>query len=176
MGLQLAVRVPARRGTPADRPGRQADLGCPETGSSTIDCENQRLTEDVGVAGTPYRLSYSSDWAPESELNRSFDIPLTPSTLPGGLIAVELKAQIAGQTIVRRYVDPAEFPDASGLPSIEPDIVEHIEWDGLDGFGDPVVGSVKASLRLNYYYRAFYYESREGFDASWAQIGAAALG
>ena len=172
MGPQLAVRVPARRGTPANRPGRQADLGCPETGSSTIDCENQKLTEDVGVAGTPYRLSYSSDWAPGGA-SRSFDVAVTPSTLPDGLLAVELKVQIAGQKIVRRYADPADFPDASGIPSITPEIVEHIEWDGLDGFGEPVVGAVKAHLTLNYYYQPFRYESRDGFDTSWAQIGAA---
>ena len=64
--------------------------------------------------------------------------------------------------IVRRYADPADFPDASGIPAITPEIVEHIGWDGLDAFGEPVVGAVKAPLTLNYYYRPFRYASRDG--------------
>ena len=152
--------------------GRPLPDGCAQPGSSTIGCEDQKLGESVDVAGTPYRLAYASDWEPGAG-NRSLDVAVTESTLPNGLLAVELVVEIAGQTIIRRYADPAAVP-GSGLPPITAGAVAHVVWDGRDGQGQPVIGSVPAHLTLNYYYRATYYASEGDFDASFGQLATGA--
>jgi hypothetical protein len=86
------------------------------------------------------------------------------------LVAVELGVEIAGQTITRRYVDPARFPPGSGLDAIAPDLVEHVAWNGLGGFGEPVIGSVLARITLDYYYEVVYYPGGDESLAEFAQI------
>ena len=44
--------------------GRPIPDMCNQGGSSTIGCEDQSLGEAVDIAGTPYRLSYASNWEP----------------------------------------------------------------------------------------------------------------
>ena len=169
-------RFPAGAGRPRFGPdGRRLPDDCKQAGSSTIGCEDQKLGEAVDVAGTPYRLAYSSDWEP-NPASRSFDVALTAATLPPGLIAVELEIEIAGQRTTRRYGDPSTFGTGSGLPPITPGLVEHVQWNGLDGFGDPVSGTMLATLTLNYYYELVYYPSNDDFDASFAQLGSTDTG
>jgi YD repeat-containing protein len=156
-------------------PDWKAPPGCPQQGSSTIDCEDQKLREDVPVAGTPYRLSYASDWEPGPG-QRTLDVPLTPSSLPTGLVAVELDVDIAGQTLVRRYADPGALPPDSGIPPIGPGLVAHVEWDGLDALGEPVVGSMKAHLTLKHYYQSVYYPSGDDFESSFGQSASSSAG
>ena len=57
VGPQLAVRAPAGRRLPRLGPdGQPLPPGCPQPASSTIDCEDQRLREELPVPGTPYSL------------------------------------------------------------------------------------------------------------------------
>ena len=90
--------------------------GCPQPASSTIDCEDQRLREELPVPGTPYSLSYSSDWEP-SPADRRMTVPLIEGSVPDGLILVRLQATVAGRTFVRRFAGdriPGQRQPAAG--------------------------------------------------------------
>ena len=127
--------------------------GCPQPASSTIDCEDQRLREELPVPGTPYSLSYSSDWEP-SPADRRMTVPLIEGSVPDGLALVRLQVTVAGQTIVRRFAG-AGYTGNDNPPPVTPDLETTIDWDGLDADGDPVP-IAKAHLTLFYYYDGVY--------------------
>ncbi len=177
MGPQLALRVPAGARRPRLGPdGRRIPDGCQQAGSSTIGCEDQKLGEAVHVAGTPYRLSYSSDWEP-APADRSLDVAVTPADAADRAWSPSSsRSRSRVSRSIRRYADPAAFPAGCGLPPITPGLVEHVEWDGLDGFGDPVIGSVLAHAHPELLLRARLLPGRDDFEASFAQFGRPTIG
>ena len=133
--------------------GQPLPNGCPQPASSTIDCEEQRLREELPVPGTPYSLSYSSDWE-ASPADRRMKVRLIEGSVPNGLMLVRLQATVAGRTFVRRYAGAAYNGD-DNPPPVVPDLEATIDWDGLDAGGDPVP-IAKAHLTLFYYYAGVY--------------------
>ena len=144
VGPQLAVRVPARRAAPADRPGRKADPRVP--GGGELD---DRLREPDADRGRRRRrhaaidLSYSSDWEPGGA-SRSFDVG--DDAGDAARRPPRRRAQGAG----RGRADRPALRRSRRLPGLRhpADHAGHrrrtITWDGLDAFGEPVAGAVKA--------------------------------
>lgn len=112
-------------------------------GGSVIECENQTIGETIPVVGSPYTLNYRSDRMPDRKAAYTLDIPLTGSTLPLGVKAIELEINIAGRLFSQRYpADPNQR-------------VSYV-WDGLDSYGRPVSDGQVAKIRTGYVYDAVY--------------------
>jgi RHS repeat-associated protein len=113
---------------------------CPQ-GGSIIGCEPQTLGEAVAIAGTPFRLSYSSQRA----LGRkdSLVIPLSGSTIPASLKRIDLEVQVAGQ------VYTSTFAPATNLKT-------SYNWDHKDAYGRTLQGSQPIKVTIGYVYDAVY--------------------
>lgn len=74
------------------------------------------LGEVLPIHGTEYHLQYSS------KRTGGFTIPLIGDSVSGGLLAVELKIEIAGKVLTQRFVP-------------EPNLSYRFDWDGFDAYG-----------------------------------------
>lgn len=135
--VALAQNEPSPTQTPS--PIDPLPDSCKVAGSSTVQCQNQTLGEAFPIQGTPHSIVYSSDRVPGRVSERTLRIPLTGDELPENIVSVALAVDVAGQHFAQ------SFAPAPNLETI-------FEWDGLDGFGRRVTGSVRAHVRVSYLY------------------------
>jgi RHS repeat-associated protein len=126
----------------AGLPKNNVDRSC-HTHASIIECENQVLGEELGVTGTPYRLTYSSARAPGRLVARKIPIRLSKASVPTSLKRIDLAIAVAGERF-----------DSSFTAGANKSYV--FTWDGLDGYGRPVQGTQVATIRIGYVYDAVY--------------------
>ena len=72
------------------------------------------------MPGTPYSLSYSSDWEP-SPADRRITVPVIEGSVPDGLLIARLQVTVAGRTFVRRYAGP-EYQGSDNPEPATPDL------------------------------------------------------
>ena len=133
---------------------------------SSDDCEvtgciiqtlRQTLGEQISLVGLPFNLHYRSDRTPGRRSNNQARILLSGSTVPNSLQSINLTIEIAGRRIEQTF-----------LPA--PNQTTTWTWDGLDAYGRDVNGSVTATIRISYRYKAVYYAANGSFTASFAQF------
>jgi RHS repeat-associated protein len=125
---------------------------------SIIECQNQTLGESIALNGTPFNLHYNSDRVPGRTAAYHLDLPLSGSTLPPGLVRIDLTIEVAGRRFTKSY------PTA-------PNQFVSFTWDGLDAYGRTVISRQPASVRLGYVYAAVYQEPAQFGDAFAALSG-----
>ncbi len=123
----------------------KASQECQESGYSVIGIQSQTLGESVEIAGTPFRLHYSSSRVPGREAAYALNIPVSRETLPASLKRIDLEIRVAGQVFKER------------LPA-QPNQLYHFVWDGLDAYGRPVQGQQLVTIRIGYVYDGYYQE------------------
>lgn len=138
--------APESGGTPPDNPKPSTgDVNDPtdEGDYGRLDLENQVFQEAIPIAGTPFSLHYSSARVPGFQGQSSITIPLTGATIPAVLQRIHLKISIAGQNYTY-YFTPST------------NLNYGFTWDGSDIYGRSLVGTMTATIRIGYEYRAFY--------------------
>ena len=135
--------LPSDRGPDGDGGGDTEDDPCKQGGGSTIECQNQTLTEDLLLFGTPFRLHYESDRVPgRKDLNKKA-LQVLGETVPPQLEAITVNVSVAGKAL---------FMTAP----VEPNAAVRFTWDGKDGFGRAIQGEVPFQARIRYQYPAIY--------------------
>jgi RHS repeat-associated protein len=120
-------------------PAKECKTEC----GSIVDAEDQTLGEQVGVQGTPFRLSYTTRQMPGFRPGYRFTLPLTGTAAPRGAKRVEALVVIAGR--------PFQHSTSNS-----PNQKFEFEWDGLDVYGRPVQGAMMADVALTYTYDGMY--------------------
>jgi NHL repeat len=115
-----------------------------QTGS-IIECEPQVLREEVPLAGTPFKLAYSSARHPDGAA--PLRIPVVGNSLPVGLIGIQLEIYVAGN----KFTPAIQIPAASALPYFY-----DFYWDGTDASGRKLYGSQTVDVRIGYIYDGSY--------------------
>src|SRR5262249_14453260 len=134
--LNWSKRLPSDAISPLETPPRpENDPNSCTVDGSIIECQNQILGEDIPLTGTGLTLHYQSERTHGRLLERAVHIPLSGAAVPASLSAIVLDVDIAGQHIETRY------PPA-------PNLATTFVWDGKDGFGRPVLGTKKATIRV----------------------------
>ena len=134
---------------------------CPKDGS-IIGCESQTLGETVAIAGTPFRLSYSSQRMPGRKENLSLRIPLSGSTIPASLKRIDLEVYVAVQVYTSTF-------------AAAPNLSTSYTWDGKDAYGRTLQGSQPINVRIGYVYDAVYRTQAE-LENAFSNFGNAITG
>lgn len=108
-----------------------------------IGMQDQRLSEEVGITGTPYFLRYDSTRPRGNVSNYTARIPLSGATLVGPVKRIEMKLTIAGQ--IHEFNFPAQANQSTTFT-----------WDGLDAFGRTVQGQQEATIDIGNVYDGVY--------------------
>ncbi|MBI2440089.1 MAG: hypothetical protein HYV35_01835 [Lentisphaerae bacterium] len=108
-----------------------------------VQLENQVFQEALPIAGTPFRLHYSSGRVPGFQGQTSINIPLTGASFPAVLQRIHLKISIAGQNYTYYFA-----------PSANLNYV--FSWDGSDIYNRSLMGTMTATIRIGYQYQAYY--------------------
>jgi RHS repeat-associated protein len=127
---------------PEDEEEEEEEDPCEKPAGSTVACESQVLRESVRVAGTPFRLTYSSDRAPGRDLSIT-DILLSGPSVPASLKRIDLQVDVGGRTIIQ------SFPPL-------PNQTTQFHWDGKDKFGRTLVGKEQMTVTVRYAYWPAY--------------------
>ena len=137
--------LPSKAGFPtaAAEGGTQSNCSNPVATGSMIECRSMTLGETIPVTGTPIGLTYRSDRVPGRRGPYTLNIPLSTSTLPAGLLRIEVEILVAGRRISRTFLPTAHQSYS-------------FEWDGLDSYGRTVQGIKEATVRVGYAYRGVY--------------------
>ena len=109
--------------------------------SPGVDVLNQTLHKEIGIAGTPYSLTYSSDRV-EGRKGQLI-IPLTGATIQPSLVKVILKVTVLGVEKEFEY-------------GAAPNLAHTFIWDGKDGFGRAAPGRHKADILIGYIHASNY--------------------
>jgi hypothetical protein len=129
-----------------------------QSSGSIIECQNQVLRERIPVTGTPFNLYYSSSRMPGRKDVKQVTIPVSgPEALPGSLKRIDITYSIAGQSFTQSYASA-------------PDLSHTFLWDGLNRFGQQVVGSSVLSGKVSYVYDLVYVAPEE-WDQAWGGFG-----
>jgi RHS repeat-associated protein len=151
--------VPVRTATPPKappprKPKKPPNFYRPECTSrgSAIGCQTSSLGESVEIAGTPYRLHYTSARSPERAASRTIEIPITGPSVPDGLRGIRLEISVAGRRLVQRV-------------PVEPDRTFTFTWDGRDAYGRALQGEQRVFVRLGFEYQTVYIPANPGFDS-----------
>ena len=127
-----------------DTPDMAADSG--------IAFQNQSLSQQVSLTGTPFRLHYQSERVPGRQAAATIDIPLSGPTIPASLKEIILEIQVAG----RQFTQP--FPP-------QPNLVTTFTWDGLDAYGREVNGQQTVNVIIEFLYDLVYMEPAQVAEA-----------
>lgn len=134
------------------------DNGCPVDGHSVIGAQNQTLGESVAIAGTPFRLEYSSDRVPGRRANHfELDIPVCQDSVPAICKRIDLQVRVAGNAYAW------SFPAVTNQS-------HHFVWDGRDVYGRKLQGPQPVTIRVGNVYQAVYM-GRSDFQRSFGQWG-----
>ncbi len=136
--------------------GKMEDKPECESGS-VIECQNQVLGESLPLAGTPFRLHFSSDRMPGRKDKYVLRIPVSGASVPAVLKRMVVEFSVAG----RRFTYP--------LPAA-PNQEITFTWDGKDAYGRTVQGEVPVVGRTGYVYPLVYMKPTE-FSRSFALFG-----
>lgn len=101
------------------------------------------MRETIPLVGAPFSLHYASDRMEAYTAERTVQIRLSGGTVPVTLNAIKLHIEVAGQRIERA------FPAA-------PNQSYTFVWNGLNGFGQRVIGSAPANIRVDFVYDGYY--------------------
>lgn len=134
-------------GTDSKGKDEQSSDDCDKGGFSVIRCENQVLTESLALAGTPYSLHYASDRVP-GPAGESVDLRLVGAQMDEGLDTVEVTTTV----LSARAEDGTVNLDRAVLPA-RSNLVHTVQWDGLDGAGQPWIGKAHLSVEVTYRYK-----------------------
>lgn len=131
-------------GDPNDEPAANEDEVCRQSGFSTIECENQTLSQSYPIAGTPFSLNYHSDRVAGRRVSNSVRVRLSAATLPPRLKRIDLRIEVAGVLFQQSF---APVPDLSYLYT----------WAGHDAYGRELQGRHPATIAVGYVYEGVYY-------------------
>lgn len=127
-------------GGPAGSGGQN---GCNDCPGSILGMQDQRLSEEVDLVGTPFFLRYDSTRPHANVSNYSTRIPLSGATLPGPVKRIEMTVSIAGQQ--HSFSFPAQ---ANQITSFT--------WDGKDAYGRDVQGQQEITIDIGNVYDGVY--------------------
>lgn len=121
---------------------------------SIIGCESQSLGETLPVAGTPFTLNYNTSRFPLYSNWRRLAVPIRalPAPPANATYSANVRLTVAGKQIFGASFGPG------------PAKVVLIDWDGLDAFNRPVVGSVAGVLESDWYASYDYLEEVQTFN------------
>ena len=109
---------------------------------SIIECNNQILRENLGIAGTPFNLHYHSGRVPGRKT--PFQISLTGDSV-SDMIRVDLQIEVGGRLIEESF-EPV------------PNLFHEFQWDGRDAYGRLLQGAQEISIRVGHVYIGTYSE------------------
>ena len=132
------------------------DSDCPTEGS-LIGCESQTLGQAASLAGTPFRLMYSSARVNGDHNTYRLTIPLSGASVPASLLRIDLVIHVAGRGFSQ------SFPAA-------PDQSYAFTWDGKDGYGRTVQGRQPVNVTIGYVYPCHYWTPSERSGASFSAV------
>jgi RHS repeat-associated protein len=130
-------------------------------GGSVIECEGQVLGETLPIAGTPFTLHYRSDRVPGRTAGRSLEIPLSGASVPGSLLGIRLRVEVAGQ------IHEQAFGTGTNQRTT-------FVWNGRDAYGREMQGGAVARGVVQWVYQAVYLAPEE-FGAAFARFGSGAV-
>ena len=141
-------RQPLLGATPPDPPKCQSS-----TPGSIIGCEAQSLGETLKVAGTPFSLNYDTSRLPlySNWRTLTMGIRAIPDYADSSWSQARVTVSIAGKVV---------FANSYGAG---PYLIQNFDWDGLDAFGRPVIGSATATIEGDWYGEMEYLEYIDGF-------------
>ena len=130
---------------PNTQPGRPLKNDCDKCPPNygTANFTSQVFEEAVPLVGVPMALHYSSARVPDYRELAQAVVPLLPTTLPGGILGVSVRSEIAG---VAKDLPYALTAGSSAL----------VSWDGYDAYGRFVGGSRDANIEVTYSYPITY--------------------
>lgn len=126
--------------------------------ASTINIENQTLSESIPITGTPFSLVYSSARVSGQTTDRMLTVPLTDQNPPSDLKRVDLTIDVAGREFTQSF-------------SPGPNQGTTFTWDGLDSYGRAVEASQLVRIKIGYVYDAVYYDPANSGQAFGAFSG-----
>ena len=128
-----------------------------------VECENQILTQQVPVAGTPLALAYQSDRAAGSQV--TVQIPITGGTpLPSTVTGIQVSVQTQGR---QWQFQSSSLAANQSVPWT---------WDGKDAYGRVVNGHSDVQVQVGYVYQGTSsYKFTSEFGA-WAGISSMITG
>jgi RHS repeat-associated protein len=163
-GPPLDSTPPPSPEPPKDPP---PDEDSDECSGCSINAQAGTVGETLPASGTPYTLHYQSRRAAGYLPDRTLTIPISGASIPASLKGIELSVTVAGQTFNKSF------------PAV-PNQSYNFAWNGLDGYGRPVIGGAPATVSIKYRYNAVYFAARVDFDQSFAQasaeVGTAVIG
>ncbi len=86
-----------------DFPVNDLDNPCEQSGSSTLECQNQILKEKVDIVSTSQSLNYTSGRAPGRIVSNTVTIPLSGASVPVPLDRIDLEVLVAGQRVTASF-------------------------------------------------------------------------
>ena len=121
---------------PLDKPSKRRKHG--------VQVENGSLSEDVPIAGTPFKLNYTSERTREGvSRGLRFKVQVGLDTIPNPApTRVDVKVLVAGRTL-------------SQTATIDTDSVS-IDWDGKNAYDQQVSGATPAGIQVCYAFSAQY--------------------
>lgn len=117
--------------------------GSDECSGCILGMQDQRLSEEIDLTGTPFFLRYDSTRSRGRSSDYTARIPLSGATLAGPLKRIELTVSIAGQ--IQSSVFPAQ-----------PDQITNFTWDGKDAYGRDVQGRQELTIDIGNVYDGVY--------------------
>jgi YD repeat-containing protein len=145
--------LPPNGGLPADGQSTadQQRLDAPDT-SGGIAVQNQAITEQVGVTGTPFSLNYESDRQLGRTASNILTIPLSGASVPASLKRIDLTIRVAGREFKQSF---------AALPNQE----TTFSWDGLDAYGRLLQGRHLVEVRVEFVYPRVYDQPTQSAQA-----------
>ena len=143
--LNFGIGPPPGARPPGRNPRRDQLLPgtCRSAGSSSIECQNQVLSERLPLVGSPFELVYQSERVPGRTAAYSVEIPLSDDQLPNGVRSIQLEVRVAGQ-VIRQSFQPQQS------------LTTTFTWNGRDAYGRTLMGSQPVTIRTGYTYGAVY--------------------
>ena len=140
-------------------PASPVNGDCTQAGS-IIECQSQKLGEQVPIAGTEFTLNYRSDRVPGRKPSPLVIQVTGPNPLPNTITAVRVTVSVAGRQFVQSLAPAPNL--VVRFPSPE------LDWDGTDANGVLLQGLQPAQITISYDYPAQLYSTRAALVASYS--------
>ena len=149
---------------PPEDAEKPKDIGTPPKPScdngqyvaSYVTTQSRVFHEDIPIAGTDITLHYSSKRVDgyKHNIETSIDTTNAPSSVTGALVKMEVAGRSFQQNLTLNQLADITFP-----------------WNGKDVLGNLVVGTIKATITVEYTYGTVYYMSASTGLRAWARVG-----